>query len=645
MRRPSTAALLMLTACAAGSSSSESKITGARVIVRAEVGSGVSLGQSRVEPTTALLGMTTAADQLDLEVRPGSASITVHTPGACALEVPIAAAQPGAITRATVKPWLSAAGGDLTQIGFDAPFVVTLTPGCREALTSKVEWKQTGGAPVEISTEQGGLVVRGRTPAFNAPLPWGIVPLSPRTRGQIELTATSGAHSLKIRVSAAARSSGLPSLALSQRVLLGGTQWRVKERAKDGKAEIMTKGPHTSFQPDARGRWVLVDGDGRDLALVVGTHSETLLDCGRSDCHAKATEKVKTSRMTRVFERGISGQLPRYDVACALPCHTAGEPGLPDGGFSQISDELGLSGHFEIRPDAYRDLPRPLRRLAGVTCTACHGPGAIPEPAARWAVLRTDLCATCHDAPPRYGHVEAWLSTRMARADRDPAARLTTPCRGCHTTAGFLGRIGVRKDAGPTSPDLELGIGCAACHAPHGDHIGRALLRALPAPRGWKLPETALPSRVCVECHAGPDASAATLLFDHDAIGAHALVPKGCIGCHAGRPASATARGKNHSFGIDQQRCSRGCHADGVPKADPTIRERTDAALRALGLRPDPKRPLHARELHRIVDPKRREALELVRLLSGDGAAAAHDARRARTLLDRVETLLGLRRP
>ena len=169
VRRLSTAALLMLTACAAGSSNSESKITGARVIVRAEVGSGVSLGQSRVEPTTALLGMTTAADQLDLEVRPGSASITVHTPGACALEVAVAGAQPGSITRATVKPWLSAAGGDLTQIGFDAPFVVTLTPGCREALTSKVEWKQTGGAPVEISTEQGGLVVRGRTPAFNAP--------------------------------------------------------------------------------------------------------------------------------------------------------------------------------------------------------------------------------------------------------------------------------------------------------------------------------------------------------------------------------------------------------------------------------------------------------------------------------------------
>ena len=33
-------------------------------------------------------------------------------------------------------------------------------------------------------------------------------------------------------------------------------------------------------------------------------------------------------------------------------------------------------------------------------------PGALPE--ARWSILRADVCAYCHDAPPRYGHVEGW---------------------------------------------------------------------------------------------------------------------------------------------------------------------------------------------------------------------------------------------
>lgn len=628
-----------LAACSSGPSQSERALPSVHVVVRAKAGSGLSLAGSRIEPTTSLLGLRLSADQLELEVRAGSPSVSITTAEACPAEVDLGDAGAGETRGVTLQPWLSVAGGDLTQVGFDAPFTVTLTPGCREALASKVEWSQTAGEPVELRVEQNGFVVRGRTRPLAAPVPWGIVPLSPRTRGEVELTARSGSHTLRVRVSAAARASGLPSLALSQRVLLGGSGWRVRERAKDGKAEIQPAGGLHSFQPDARGRWVLEDGDKRELSLVVGTHSDTLLDCGRSDCHARAAAGVQGSRMTHVFERGLRGQLMRYDAGCALPCHTAGEPGLPDGGFTQVMGELGHSGTFEIKPEAWNELPRALRRLGGVTCTACHGPGAIPEPAARWAVLRTDVCATCHDAPPRYGHVAAWSATRMAQADRDQRARREPACRGCHTTAGFLDRIGARKDTGPTTPDLELGIGCAACHAPHAEQQDRALLRVLPA---LKLPDRAKPSRICVECHSGPDASAATLLYEHDSPGAHADVPRGCIGCHSGEPASPEARGKNHSFRSNPARCTQGCHAEGVPAADARLRERALAALRALGGRVDPKRPIHAGTLPVRSDPKRREALEHVRLILADPAAAIHDAKRTRALLERAEKLLGL---
>ena len=630
------AGVLLLAACSAGPATRESPTRGVRVVVRSQIGSRLSLAGASVEPTSALLGMRVGADQIELEVRPGTTSVTVRSPDACPSEIVLGDASPGDSRAVSLVPWLSVAGGDLTQLGFDAPFTITLTPGCREALAEKVEWSQTGGERVGLSVEQNGFVVRGRTRPLAAPAPWGIVPLSPRTRGELELTAKSGTHSLKVRLSAAARASGLPSLALSQRVLLGGSGWRVRERARGGKAEVLPAGTLASFQPDARGRWVLEDGDKRELSLVAGTHADTLLDCGRSDCHPSAAEAAKSTRMTHVFERGLRGQLVRYDASCALPCHTAGEPGLPDGGFAQVMDELGLSGRFETGPEAWEQLPRALRRLGGVTCTACHGPGAIPEPAARWAVLRSDVCATCHDAPPRYGHVAAWSSTRMAKADRDPRARREPACRGCHTTAGFLARIGARKDSDAT--DFELGTGCAACHAPHAPRHDRSLLRELP---DAKLPSKATPSRICVECHTGPDSSAATLLYAHEAPGAHADVPKGCIGCHSGPPPSPEARGGNHGFAIDRARCSKGCHEQGVPEPDPKIAERALAALRALGGRIEPGRPLHASTLPKPADAKRREALEHVRMLLGDRAAATHDAKRARALLARVEQLLG----
>ncbi len=215
MKRALVAAAL--SACSSGPSQSERAPPSVHLVVRAKAGSGLSLAGSQIEPTTSLLGLRTSADQLELDVRVGSPSVTVTTPSTCPAEVDLGDAGAGETRSVTLQPWLSIAGGDLTQIGFDAPFTVTLTPGCRDALASKVEWSQTAGEPVDLQVEQNGFVVRGRTRPLAAPTPWGIVPLSPRTRGEVELTAKSGKHSLKVRVSAAARASGLPSLALSAR--------------------------------------------------------------------------------------------------------------------------------------------------------------------------------------------------------------------------------------------------------------------------------------------------------------------------------------------------------------------------------------------------------------------------------------------
>jgi predicted CXXCH cytochrome family protein len=244
--------------------------------------------------------------------------------------------------------------------------------------------------------------------------------------------------------------------------------------------------------------------------------------------------------MTSVLARGLDGGLgPGYDPGCAAVCHALGEPGLADGGWHDVARELGIS---TAAPGRWAAVPRALRRLGGVGCAACHGPGAIPEASARWSILRAEVCATCHDAPPRYPLVAGWRSSRMARADAAPGAR-AEGCRDCHTTAGFLAAAGVRPLGAPAPDEVgPIGIACAACHAPHGPH-GARLVR----------------EGVCARCHPAE----AAMLVGPPA--PHASVP--CTGCHDG---------VGHTFAVRPQACVR-CHPSGAPAIDPEIATRAAA--------------------------------------------------------------------
>ena len=213
------------------------------------------------------------------------------------------------------------------------------------------------------------------------------------------------------------------------RVHLGGQGWHVTARPANSNAALATAGGVASLLPDVAGDWRLADGGGRTLALRTARYDETPLDCGRSGCHAEITDAAAASPMTTVLARLHRRQrraaigLPR---AAPLACHATGEPGAADGGFAHVAAELGAAGDLGRR---WHELPRDLHRLGGVGCLACHGPGAIPESAARWSVLRADVCAVCHDAPPRYGHV-AGLA-----ADRDGARRSATRARAASARA------------------------------------------------------------------------------------------------------------------------------------------------------------------------------------------------------------------
>lgn len=556
--------------------------------------------------------------------------------------------------------------GPTAPVGFGGPFTITARLQCPDLRGGRVVWRQRAGIPLaEMATARDGFELRARMPPLAGGdargTPWGVVPLSPSTRGEIALVAQwsddSGASFTgEIQVAAAPRARGLPNTPVGARVYLGGQGWHITARPADSRAALDVTGGVASLLPDVAGDWRLADGGGRPLALRAARYDETPLDCGRSDCHRAIADAAAASPMTSVLARLMSARPPGADYpACALACHATGEPGTPDGGFTHVVSELGAAGDLR-RP--WAELPRDLRRLGGVGCLACHGPAAIPETAARWSVLRADVCAVCHDAPPRYGHVAAWRTTAMARADQDPRARRERACARCHTTWGFLEAVAAPErgpvDRRPPDDVGAVGISCSACHAVHdAKRPGAAhLLRETPVPA---LLAGAPPS-VCLGCHAPdaadarPNASAAALWLGRGGVdpasgaplpGAplHAAVPGGCVGCHRAGPDNLE-RGPGHGFRAPPAACTP-CHpAAPPPRGDVQTRARQLWRLLARG---DAAGPAHARADDGVAIDRRtplgRATWDLLLVLE-DPAAGAHNARYARTLLDAAASVI-----
>lgn len=595
--------------------------------------------------------------ELVIDVERSRGGLELRAPGAC----PLTVSAHDDVSAASLGPWFTLRGED-PQRGFDAAFELTLEPRCAEAETARIDWRQTGGKPVRALTiSEGGRRVRGRTPTFAEahpePIPWGVVPLSPRTRGELEFEVAWSAEdrvARRVRVAAAARATGIPIVPPGQRLLLGGEGWRVTERVAGSRADVLaaTPGQPASFEPDAVGRWVLEDAAGHSLAVQVGRHAQLRLDCGRPECHAAATTAAAESPMTTFLARALRGELGAdYAPDCAVACHAVGEPGLADGGFDNIARALGYLLPHRPRPGLWEELPRALRRLSGVGCTACHGPAAIPEPESRSAILRSDVCATCHDAPPRYGHVEAWRKSRMAAPRAGVPADARSGCASCHGVVGFLARQGVREASPPREP---LGITCPACHAPHGATSGHALLRRVALPRRFDAldPQDDAPARLCVACHGPlgdepwPAQSAALLwLGDGSESAPHRSVPGGCVGCHMRGARAARPDGGGHSFRARGEVCV-GCHADGPPKERQSPAGSIAARARGLWDRLDgsgaPSTPPHARALPATnpgSSPLDRAARN-VRLVLEDPAAWVHNGPLARAWLDEAERAL-----
>ncbi len=368
--------------------------------------------------------------------------------------------------------------------------------------------------------------------------------------------------------------------------------------------------------------------------------------------------------MTQVLASDLGGCHALSDPACASACHATGEPGTEDGGFSQVVAELGLP----MLPADYDDLPQALRRLGGVGCLACHGPTKIPDLSERPLLMSNDVCAVCHDAPPRYGHVQALESSRMAHADSSPAVRNNPECARCHTSWGALGR------PAPAPESSGFGISCATCHDVHphgpGARAGAAAHEATDAgqprrtaprfraardaPRSSGVVSGAEPA-LCGLSRAQLQHLAAGGQRGRDRgragrLGAGNRRRAGPSGAARGLRqrlfelprfgARAAAAGKSHGFRAAPAGCAR-CH-DSPPARDPSLGERARLLLARL----DPKHssggasmPWHASYQVLLRTPQQTRALRNVLLVLEDPAADVHHPSYARALLDSAERL------
>jgi hypothetical protein len=552
-------------------------------------------------------------------------------------------------------------------VGLGRSFELRALPGCREAEAARSRFTVVAGAALtqlELALDGRSLSATTQKSLPDLEAEPGIVAVSAREqrRSRTELSfriELPGGIAIdrQLFVSALARSSGLPNVGLSHPVLLAGDGWQLLERPGDSSATLRAIGPVTELVPDVPGLYRARDGAQRELSVRAGRYDLTPLDCGRSDCHAAIAASARNSPMTQVLASDLGGCHELSDPSCAIACHTTGEPGTRDGGFSHVMDQLALSA---LPPD-YEQLPRALRRLGGVGCMACHGPTRIPEPAARLHLLSNDVCAVCHDAPPRYGHVMALEASRMGHADSRPETR-AQPCARCHTNWGALGRTAPSAQADQPGG----GISCVTCHDvhPHGQQARDAepshagLLRSLPVAASLSdLPPGLLgTSRVCISCHSPsdgapePEASAAVIVAGTGGLvptdgaelrlaGPHSRDMRGCLSCHDGGP-EPLVLGRSHAFRASEQACAR-CHASPPPR-DPGIARRARALLERLepgqssGAAPQ---PWHARRAATTpTTPTRARALRNVLLVLEDPAADVHHPRYARALLDAAET-------
>ena len=505
--------------------------------------------------------------------------------------------------------------GPRQPVGFGGTFSIKATLDCPQLAGGRVGWRQVAGAPLAAMSVAGDGFAADRAHAVagathRCPVPWGVVPLSPRTRGRgrarRDAGATAAARALRreIRVAAAAPSRG-PAEHAGRRARLS----RRRGLARDDAPRRQRRGART-----AGGVASLLPGRRRRLASR-----------RRRRPHARAARPAATTRrrstagapaaiprsptpspaspMTTVLARGSLGPAGRRDAFGAAiptarsPATRRASPASPTAASRTSLAELRRAAR--PRPRAGTTLPRDAapagrRRLPRLPRPGRdpRGVGALEHPARR----------RLRRLPRRARRAMATSSpggqTAMARADQDPRARERRACARCHTTWGFLAAVAPPERDGRSigaRPTMSVPSGSRAAPATPSTIRRRPegtprLLRATPVPAllaGAPTQASASPATRPRPTTSGPaprrrrSGSGAAVWIP--ATGApltggapHAAIAGGCVGCHRGGPDNVE-RGGGHAFRAPDVRLHAVPPAGAAGVAD--LRARAQAAV------------------------------------------------------------------
>ena len=209
---------------------------------------------------------------------------------------------------------------------------------------------------------------------MGGPIPWGVVPLSPRTRGEVVLRrpgpTTAATRSRARRASPPPTARAACPTRRSASAFTSAARAGTSPRAPRAAPRRSTRrAASPACCPMSPGDWRLADGAGRALALRSGRYDETPLDCGRSGCHAGDHRR----RRGQPDDHACCARLMDAEAAAAKDIPAARSPATRpasraprDGGFAHVASELGAAGDLDRRwqDAAARPAPAGRRRLS-----------------------------------------------------------------------------------------------------------------------------------------------------------------------------------------------------------------------------------------------------------------------------------------
>ncbi|ADD67572.1 Formate-dependent nitrite reductase periplasmic cytochrome c552 subunit-like protein [Denitrovibrio acetiphilus DSM 12809] len=285
---------------------------------------------------------------------------------------------------------------------------------------------------------------------------------------------------------------------------ISDAEWVLSDKPSGSAASLSADGTDRLIQPDMNGIYTvtlnLTGINGKSTAesiKLVAMNYSYRASTGTAQCldycHTGTFSLAQLDQYGRAKLRdivsvwGASSHASAFSVVAGetdtscLQCHTTGF-------FYADRDKNGTDDHPAVSgfDDTITNWTDPAdtgdTHLRGVTCEACHGPGAdasltFAESHYSDVSLNSGVCLTCHEHENISGHFFEYSDTHdKAHTLSNGTVAKNAECFRCHTGEGMMSRI-FGADLTPADVDTVTGIGCAVCHDPHGESGFSSLLR------------------------------------------------------------------------------------------------------------------------------------------------------------------------